>query len=151
MTTTGRPSGTGLCDAGTQQLAVEPDTGQYGQSAGRSDDQGCERRYQLHECFSIQKAVDHFDTEQMKKWCSRLYNKSGIFKYVYPFLNEMPVGADGAKQTYPQIYGLKGSLKAHRNYFIQRRYDLKQVEYGYVSTLAPSSTRVRHRWTRLIS
>ena len=58
--------------------------------------------------FSIQKAVDHFDTEQMKKWCSRLYNKSGIFKYVYPFLNEMPVGADGAKQTYPQIYGLKG-------------------------------------------
>ena len=78
---------------------------------------------------------DHFDTEQMKKWCSRLYNKSGIFKYVYPFLNEMPVGADGAKQTYPQIYGLKGSLKAHRNYFIQRRYDLKQVEYGYVSTL----------------
>lgn len=98
--------------------------------------------------FSIQKAVDHFDTEQMKKWCSRLYNKSGIFKYVYPFLNEMPVGADGAKQTYPQIYGLKGSLKAHRNYFIQRRYDLKQVEYGYVSTLAPSSTRVRHRWTR---
>ena len=85
--------------------------------------------------FSIQKAVDHFDTEQMKKWCSRLYNKSGIFKYVYPFLNEMLVGADGAKQTYPQIYGLKGSLKAHRNYFIQRRYDLKQVEYGYVSTL----------------
>ena len=45
------------------------------------------------------------------------------------------MGADGAKQTYPQIYGLKGSLKAHRNYFIQRRYDLKQVEYGYVSTL----------------
>ena len=85
--------------------------------------------------FSIQKAVDHFDTEQMKRWCSRLYNKSGIFKYVYPSLNEMPVGADGAKQTYPQIYGLKGSLKAHRNYFIQRRYDLKQVEYGYVSTL----------------
>ena len=85
--------------------------------------------------FSIQKALDHFDTEQMKRWCSRLYNKSGLFKYVYPFLNEMPVGADGAKQTYPQIYGLKGSLKAHRNYFIQRRYDLKQVEYGYVSTL----------------
>ncbi|EJW94201.1 hypothetical protein EVA_17692 [gut metagenome] len=85
--------------------------------------------------FSIQKAVDHFDTEQMKRWCSRLYNKSGLFKYIYPFLNEMPVGADGAKQTYPQIYGLKGSLKAHRNYFIQRRYDLKQVEYGYVSTL----------------
>lgn len=85
--------------------------------------------------FSIQKALDHFDTEQMKRWCSRLYNKSGLFKYVYPFLNEMPVGADGAKQTYPQIYGLKGSLKQHRNYFIQRRYDLKQVEYGYVSTL----------------
>ena len=85
--------------------------------------------------FSIQKAMDHFDTDQMKKWCSRLYNRSGIFKYVYPFLNEMPVGSDGAKQTYPQIYGLKGSLKQHRAYFIQRRYDLKQVEYGYVSTL----------------
>ena len=68
--------------------------------------------------FSIQKAIDHFDTEQMKKWCSRLYHKSGIFKYIYPFLNEMPVGAVGAKQTYPQIYGLKVSLKAHRNYFI---------------------------------
>ncbi|MFR6438533.1 MAG: hypothetical protein ACLUPA_04275 [Phocaeicola massiliensis] len=85
--------------------------------------------------FGIQKAIDHFDTDQMERWCSRLYNKSGIFKYVYPFLNEMPVGADGAKQTYPQIYGLKGSLKAHRGYFIRRRYDLKQVEYGYVSTL----------------
>lgn len=85
--------------------------------------------------FSVQKAIDHFDTEQMEKWCSRLYNKSGIFKYVYPFLNPMKVGADGAEQTYPQIYGLKGSLKAHRGYFIKRRYDLKQVEYGYVSTL----------------
>ena len=85
--------------------------------------------------FSIQKAIDHFDAEQMEKWCSRLYNKSGIFKYVYPFLNPMKVGADGAEQTYPQIYGLKGSLKAHRNYFIRRRYDLKQVEHGYVSTL----------------
>ena len=85
--------------------------------------------------FSIQKANDHFDKEQMGKWCSRLYNKSGIFKYIYPFLNPMKVGADGAEQTYPQIYGLKGSLKAHRSYFIRRRYDLKQVEYGYVSTL----------------
>ena len=85
--------------------------------------------------FSVQKASDHFDKEQMERWCSRLYNKSGIFKYVYPFLNPMKVGADGAEQTYPQIYGLKGSLKAHRGYFIKRRYDLKQVEYGYVSTL----------------
>ena len=48
--------------------------------------------------FSIQKAIDHFDTEQMKKWCSRLYNKSGIFKYIYPFLNEMPVEC-GRSQT----------------------------------------------------
>ena len=85
--------------------------------------------------FSVQKASDHFDKEQMERWCSRLYNKSGIFKYIYPFLNPMRVGADGAEQTYPQIYGLKGSLKAHRGYFIKRRYDLKQVEYGYVSTL----------------
>ena len=85
--------------------------------------------------FSMQKALDHFDKGQMERWCSRLYNKSGIFKYVYPFLNPMKVGADGAEQTYPQIYGLKGSLKAHRSYFIRRRYDLKQVEYGYVSTL----------------
>lgn len=85
--------------------------------------------------FSIQKAIDHFDNEQRQRWCARLYNKSGIFKYIYPFLNPMKVGADGAEQTYPQIYGLKGSLKAHQNYFIRRRYDLKQVEYGYVSTL----------------
>ncbi|MDO4158869.1 MAG: hypothetical protein Q4D41_00245 [Prevotellaceae bacterium] len=85
--------------------------------------------------FSVQKALDHFDTEQMDKWCARLYNKSGIFKYIYPFLNAMPVGADGATQTYPQIYGMKGCLKEHRNFFINRRYDLKQVEYGYVSTL----------------
>lgn len=85
--------------------------------------------------FSIQKAIDHFDKEQMEKWCSRLYSKSGIFKYIYPFLNPMKVGANGTLKTYAQIYGLKGSLKAHRNYFIRRRYDLKQVEYGYVSTL----------------
>lgn len=85
--------------------------------------------------FSVQQALDHFDTGQMERWCERLYNKSGIFKYIYPFLNPIPVGADGATQTYPQIYGLKGSLEAHRSHFIRRRYDLKQVEYGYVSTL----------------
>ena len=85
--------------------------------------------------FSIQAAVDHFDTGQMKRWCSRLYNKSGFFKYIYPYLNKIPVGKDGLLKTYPQIYGLKGSLKAHRNYFIKRRYDLKQVEYGAITTL----------------
>lgn len=79
--------------------------------------------------FSVQNALNHFDTEQMSRWCSRLYNKSGIFKYIYPYLNKMPNGL-----TYPQIYGLKGSLQAHRGYFINRRYDLKQVEFGYAPT-----------------
>ena len=32
-------------------ILMEPDTGQYGQSAGRSDDHVWERRYQLHECL----------------------------------------------------------------------------------------------------
>ncbi len=84
--------------------------------------------------FSVQKALNYFNKEQMDRWCERLYNKSGIFKYVYPFLNALPVGGGGTMQTYPQIYGMKGNLKAHRGYFISRRYDLKQVEYGYVST-----------------
>ena len=84
--------------------------------------------------FSVQKALSHFNAEQMDRWCERLYNKSGIFKYIYPFLNALPVGSGGTMQTYPQIYGMKGSLKAHRDYFISRRYDLKQVEYGYVPT-----------------
>lgn len=84
--------------------------------------------------FSVQKAMDYFNTGQMDRWCGRLYNKSGIFKYIYPFLNALPVGGTGTMQTYPQIYGMKGNLKAHRNYFIRRRYDLKQVEYGYMST-----------------
>lgn len=84
--------------------------------------------------FSVQKALNYFNKEQMDRWCERLYNKSGIFKYVYPFLNALPVGSGGTMQTYPQIYGMKGNLKAHRGYFISRRYDLKQVEYGYVST-----------------
>lgn len=84
--------------------------------------------------FSIVNAIDYFDNQQMNRWCSRLYNKSGIFKYVYPFLNQIPYGEDGKTRTYPQIYGLKGSLKAHRNYFIRRRYELKQVEYGDITT-----------------
>lgn len=84
--------------------------------------------------FSVQKALNSFNKEQMDRWCERLYNKSGIFKYIYPFLNALPVGSGGTMQTYPQIYGMKGSLKAHRGYFISRRYDLKQVEYGYVPT-----------------
>lgn len=84
--------------------------------------------------FSVQKALNYFNTEQMDRWCERLYNKSGIFKYIYPFLNALPVGSSGTMQTYPQIYGMKGNLKAHRGYFIARRFDLKQVEYGYVST-----------------
>ena len=85
--------------------------------------------------FSVDKAIEHFDKDQMQKWCSRLYNKSGIFKYVYPYLNPMPVGSAGDTKKYPQIYGMKGSLKAHRHYFIRRRYDLKQVEYGYMDTV----------------
>lgn len=84
--------------------------------------------------FSVQKALNSFNKEQMDRWCERLYNKSGIFKYIYPFLNSLPVGSGGTMQTYPQIYGMKGNLKAHRGYFISRRYDLKQVEYGYVPT-----------------
>ena len=84
--------------------------------------------------FSVQKALNYFNTEQMDRWCERLYNKSGIFKYIFPFLNALPAGSGGTMQTYPQIYGMKGSLKAHRGYFISRRYDLKQVEYGYVPT-----------------
>lgn len=84
--------------------------------------------------FSVQKALSYFNTGQMDRWCERLYNKSGIFKYVYPFLNAMPVGSGGTMQTYPQIYGMRGNLKAHRDYFISRRFDLKQVEYGYIST-----------------
>lgn len=84
--------------------------------------------------FSVQKALNYFNTDQMNRWCERLYNKSGIFKYIYPFLNALPVGSEGTLQTYPQIYGMKGNLKAHRGYFVSRRYDLKQVEYGYIST-----------------
>lgn len=84
--------------------------------------------------FSVQKALNCFNKEQMDRWCERLYNKSGIFKYIYPFLNALPVGSGGTMQTYPQIYGMKGNLKSHRGYFVSRRYDLKQVEYGYVST-----------------
>lgn len=84
--------------------------------------------------FSVQKAKNYFNKEQMDRWCERLYNKSGIFKYINPFLNALPVGSEGTLQTYPQIYGMKGNLKSHRNYFISRRYDLKQVEWGYVST-----------------
>ena len=50
-------------------------------------------KYLLNERLMLTPAdsVSYTHLEQMKKWCSRLYNKSGIFKYIYPFLNEMPV------------------------------------------------------------
>ncbi len=91
--------------------------------------------------FSPIIAVNYFDKEQMGKWCSRLYNKSGVFKYIYPYLNVMP----GVNKTYAQVYGMKGSMRAHRSFFISERYALKNTLYGYYpsnGSLVYSSNKV---------
>ena len=81
------------------------------------------------ECMSLVRTVDTalysagltyvnlikiFDEEQCDKWCERLYNDNGNYKYIQPFKEK------GAAV----LYMLQGNRKSYRHWWLQHRMDM---------------------------
>lgn len=70
------------------------------------------------------RVLDMLNVEHMGNWSKRQYNKSGIFKYVTPAIEE----TYGRK--WPFIYALKGSCETHRTFIWTNRAALLDAKYG---------------------
>ena len=81
------------------------------------------------ECMELAKEIDNalysagltynnmiqmFDHEQCDKWCERIYNDNGAYKYVQPF----------KEKGSAVLYMLQGSRKSYRRWWLQHRFDL---------------------------
>jgi hypothetical protein len=55
-----------------------------------------------------------FDHEQCDKWCERIYNDNGAYKYIQPF----------KEKGSAVLYMLQGSRKSYRHWWLQHRFDL---------------------------
>ena len=81
------------------------------------------------ECMALAREVDNalysagltyanmvrmFDEEQCDKWCERIYNDNGIYKYIQPF----------KEKGSAVLYMLQGSRKSYRRWWLQHRMDL---------------------------
>ncbi len=58
--------------------------------------------------------IKMFDEEQCDKWCERLYNDNGNYKYIQPFKEK------GAAV----LYMLQGNRKSYRHWWLQHRMDM---------------------------
>ncbi|MCR5394165.1 MAG: hypothetical protein K6E86_02060 [Bacteroidales bacterium] len=74
--------------------------------------------------MTTNRVLTMFDEEQMGNWSKRQYNKSGIFKYVTPAIEET------YGRTWPFIYALKGSCETHRTFLWTNRAALLDAKYG---------------------
>ncbi len=61
-----------------------------------------------------------FDDEQCDKWCERIYNDNGRYKYIQPFLEKGSA----------VLYMLQGSRKSYRHWWLQHRFDLYDAKWG---------------------
>jgi hypothetical protein len=61
-----------------------------------------------------------FDAEQCDKWCERIYNDNGKYKYIQPFLEKGSA----------VLYMLQGSRKSYRHWWLQHRFDLFDAKWG---------------------
>ena len=87
------------------------------------------------ECMALVKTIDGalysaglkyrdlihmFDDEQCDKWCERIYNDNGVYKYIRPYQEK------GAAY----LYMLQGSRKSYRHWWLQHRMDLYDAMWG---------------------
>ena len=79
-----------------------------------------------------EKVLTMLNDVQVGNWCSRLYNRSGYYKYMRPELEGTMVNRNGvtALEKAYYMYALNGSAVMHRNHFIQNRYALLDAKYG---------------------
>ena len=67
-----------------------------------------------------------FDEEQCDKWCERIYNDNGIYKYITPFKEK---GSE-------VLYMLQGNRKSYRHWWLKNRmemYDAKWATAAYTN------------------
>ncbi len=64
--------------------------------------------------------VEMFDDEQCDKWCERLYNDNGRYKYILPY----------QEKGSAVLYMLQGSRKSYRHWWLQHRMDLYDAKWA---------------------
>lgn len=64
--------------------------------------------------------IKMFDEEQCDKWCERIYNDNGAYKYIQPF----------KESGSAVLYMLQGSRKSYRHWWLQHRMDLYDAKWA---------------------
>jgi len=72
-----------------------------------------------------------FTKEQQQNWCETLYNRSGEFKYIKPFIEGVQIKKDGVIITERpnRMYALTGNREAQRSLFLSERLKLIDAKY----------------------
>lgn len=78
----------------------------------------------LRGTMTTERVLAMFNDEQSGHWSDRAFNKSGYLKYIVPAIQPM------YGKTWPFIYALQGSNRAHREYFIRNRFAILDALYG---------------------
>ncbi|MEZ3589646.1 MAG: LamG domain-containing protein [Muribaculaceae bacterium] len=78
----------------------------------------------LRGVMTTERVLAMFNDEQSGHWSDRAFNKSGYLKYIAPATQPM------YGKTWPFIYALQGSNRAHREYFIRNRFAILDALYG---------------------
>ena len=64
--------------------------------------------------------IQMFDDEQCDKWCERIYNDNGVYKYIQPY----------KEKGSAVLYMLQGSRKSYRRWWLQHRMDLYDAKWA---------------------
>ena len=69
--------------------------------------------------LSYKNVINIFDSEQSDKWCERIYNQDAQYKYIGPYANS----------RINNLYMLQGSRKAHRRWWLSRRFNYLDAKF----------------------
>ena len=69
--------------------------------------------------MNYENVCEMFDNEQSGKWCERIYNENGRYKYIEQALLGQNV-----------LYMLQGSRKSHRHWWLMHRFEKYDNEFG---------------------
>lgn len=70
--------------------------------------------------LSYKNVINIFDSEQSDKWCERIYNQDAQYKYIGPYANS----------RINNLYMLQGSRKAHRRWWLSRRFNYLDAKFA---------------------
>ena len=76
--------------------------------------------------LTYKEIMEMFDEEQTDKWCERIYNSNGRYKYIQPY----------QESNTDYMFMLQGSRKSHRHWWLSNRfeiYDSKWITGSFLS------------------